>query len=410
MGLLDNLSDLPNLFLTNQSSYLPMITGNDPEKLKALQNQSMLNGIIGTAVGYLAQPKNQRYGSAIPYLAKAYQGGQEAAQNTYDKATTDYVNQQKFNQMQNMNDAQTQLLNTEGIKGNPLREAFVKANPEKALEAWNTSQKETPTELDKLIAKRDALVKTNPNDPNIKIYNNAITKASSWEPKPVSPLTDDAVTLAAQTYLTTGVMPALGQGSAAMRGAIQNKAAELNKNAGISASQGAANLVENKANIGGINQLTKQATMIGGFERNAQKNLEVALQLSDQVDRTGVPVFNKWIQSGQKSLAGNPSVSAFNAANETFVNEYAKIMSGSMGNTPVSDAARQHAHDLLSTVQTKDQYNAVVNVLKQDMGNRISGMNEELAARKSGLSGQPAPQANQSQPKTSGKVKFLGFE
>jgi hypothetical protein len=98
MGLLDNLSDLPNIFLTNQPSYLPMVTGNDPEKLKALQNQSMLNGGIGALVSYLAQPKNQRYGSAIPYLAKAYQGGQEAAQNTYDSATKNYLTQEKIDQ------------------------------------------------------------------------------------------------------------------------------------------------------------------------------------------------------------------------------------------------------------------------------------------------------------------------
>ena len=52
-------------------------------------NQSLMRGLLGTAVGYLAQPKNQGYGSSIPYLAKGLQNGMDAAQKPYDQLTKD---------------------------------------------------------------------------------------------------------------------------------------------------------------------------------------------------------------------------------------------------------------------------------------------------------------------------------
>ena len=210
------------------------------------------------------------------------------------------------------------------------------------------------------------------------------------------PVTFDNTVLdfAAQQYLKTGVMPSLGAGSSKMRQAIVSRASELNMGAGMTAEQGAEQMVANKATSAGILQLQKQKTMVGAFEKNATRNADIALRLSNQADRTGVPVFNSWLQRGQKSIAGNPTVSAFNAANETFVNEYAKIMSGSMGNTPVSDSARQHAHDMLNTQQTPEQYNAVVKILKEEMKNRMIGFEEELKEAKQSLS--PKNNANQS--------------
>ena len=48
-------------------------------------NQSLMKGLLGSAVGYLAQPKNQGYGSSIPYIFKGVQQGMNAAQQPYDQ-------------------------------------------------------------------------------------------------------------------------------------------------------------------------------------------------------------------------------------------------------------------------------------------------------------------------------------
>ena len=192
-------------------------------------------------------------------------------------------------------------------------------------------------------------------------------------------LTDDAISAAAEKYRLSGNLPPLGAGKtgAVMKAAILSKAAELAKAAGETGEEQAIRLVANTANKSALAQLTKQEQMVGAFEKNALKNLDIALQASKEVDRTGVPVLNRWLLAGRKSLAGDPAVSKFHAANTTFINEYAKIMSGSMGNTVVSDSLRKETESLLATKDTPEQYEATVNLMKQEMANRMKGFAEQ---------------------------------
>lgn len=198
-------------------------------------------------------------------------------------------------------------------------------------------------------------------------------------------LTEQGIEYAAEQYNLTGQMPSLGRGkqAAISRAQIINKASELQAARGISATSAPMNRNIIKANQAALQQLTKQEQMVAAFEKNANLNADMALNLSNKVSKVGVPVLDAWILAGRKSVKGDPLVSQFNAANETFVNEYAKIMSGSMGNTAVSDAAREHAHDMLSIDMDTDQYAAVVGTLKQEMSNRMTGFEkqkEELKA------------------------------
>jgi hypothetical protein len=82
MGLLDNI------FATQQPEYMTSLLGQDA--VDKLKQQSLTSGIINTLVGYAAAPKNQRLGLGR-ILAGAYQQGMTGAQNTYDKATQDYI-------------------------------------------------------------------------------------------------------------------------------------------------------------------------------------------------------------------------------------------------------------------------------------------------------------------------------
>ena len=208
-------------------------------------------------------------------------------------------------------------------------------------------------------------------------------------------ITPSAIDAAAARYRMDGTIPPMGMGKSAVaiRTQILNKAAEMDVAAGVTGVDARTNQVTNKSYASALTQLSKQKTMVSAFEKNAQLNGDMALKLSDQVDRTGIPIFNTWIQSGQKNVTGNPAVSQFHAANETYINEYAKIMSGSMGNTPVSDSARAHAHSLLSTAQTKEQYKAVMQTLSQEMGNRMQGMSDEESILKQSMSPKGTVQA-----------------
>ena len=124
-----------NIFGARTPTYLEgLIT---PEQLKKAQQQSLFQGLLGTAVGYLAQPKNQNYGSAIPYLAKGYLQGMESAQAPFSNLEKDVLMKAKFKDIereQTLADQKRkmteQLLNDPRVKGNPLYESMALNNPE----------------------------------------------------------------------------------------------------------------------------------------------------------------------------------------------------------------------------------------------------------------------------------------
>ena len=60
-----------------------------PDAKSKAQSQSLMRGLLGTAVSYAAQPQNQNYGQgATPYIAKALQQGMTQAQQPFDKLST----------------------------------------------------------------------------------------------------------------------------------------------------------------------------------------------------------------------------------------------------------------------------------------------------------------------------------
>lgn len=85
-----------NIFGAKAPSYLPSLL--DQNEINKLKQQSLVQGLLGTAATYLAQPKTQGYGSALPYLGKAFLGGMQQSQDVYDQATKDYLVKQQLEQ------------------------------------------------------------------------------------------------------------------------------------------------------------------------------------------------------------------------------------------------------------------------------------------------------------------------
>lgn len=108
MGLLDTLGSV----LTPQSpETLNALYDNDPTKLADIRNKALMSQGFNTILAYLAQPKNQRYGSPLPYLAKAIGAGNEAGQNVYTNATQDYITGQKIADIKTKQANETALKN-----------------------------------------------------------------------------------------------------------------------------------------------------------------------------------------------------------------------------------------------------------------------------------------------------------
>lgn len=126
---LGNLFEGMNIFGARPSEALTGIL--TPEQQQKLRNQSIVQGLLGTAATYLATPKNLGVGSALPYLGKAYLGGMQQSQNVYDQALAGKIKQQELEQG-------ARKLEMEGL-----------------------------TTPEKLARRIDILKKNNPNDPLI---------------------------------------------------------------------------------------------------------------------------------------------------------------------------------------------------------------------------------------------------
>lgn len=197
------------------------------------------------------------------------------------------------------------------------------------------------------------------------------------KPEPASGLTDASRKFAAAQYLRTGQMPAsLGRGGAAQK-EILDEAARMAAGFGMSVDDVIAGRAGTKADTAALQHLETTSAQVLAFERTAQKNGQLALQLAPKANVGNVPVFNRWVNAGRKEVAGDPDISAFNAAVETFANEYARITASATGGGVTSDSARDHVHAMINSAQAPAQFRAVMATLFKDMENRRTGLEEE---------------------------------
>lgn len=190
-------------------------------------------------------------------------------------------------------------------------------------------------------------------------------------------LTPEAIDDAAFQYNTTGVIPPLGQRSGETRGKILNRAAELA--AGSGPGETVANRLEGKATGQAMGQLQKQQAMVGAFENTFNQNADLALAYSKRRGQDGMPAIQKWINAGHTAIGDDPDLAAFNLYTKSALNEYSKIISGSMGNTALAEGEIKKVENLLNTAQTAEQYEAVIKAMKQETQNRLKGFEDQRA-------------------------------
>ena len=203
-----------------------------------------------------------------------------------------------------------------------------------------------------------------------------IQKLTRDENAPTGPqLNADAITIAADRYLTDGTIPA---GIAkSQRTAIMNRGAELAKERGISGDR--LNQLETKANQAALQDLIKKETVVAAFEKTFVKNTNLVEKFSSQRDHTGVPLLQKWINNGKKAGTGDPNLASLAIAIKAVQNEYAKIVSGSMGNTQVAVSEIKNMEDKLNAAQTPQEIMAVISTMRVETQNRMEGFKEQKA-------------------------------
>jgi hypothetical protein len=187
--------------------------------LQDLNEKARTTGLINAALGFIAQPRNQRYGSALPYIAKALIAGQEGAKGVYDQGLKGFEVQQKLDELKRKKEEQlaqeqaisqlppnlqqayrafgaaavpsivkSQFPETESPFAKIDRKDYTTESFNKYLQSKNLGDLEpiakeanqpSGTSLNKLLTERAALAQQNPNDPNLKLYDNAIRKETT---------------------------------------------------------------------------------------------------------------------------------------------------------------------------------------------------------------------------------------
>lgn len=198
MAILDNLFGAPPEYLTG------LLGADATDKLR---KQAMTTGLVNSAIALIAQPRNQRYGSALPYIGKALMAGQQAGQNVYGNALQGLETQQKlaeYKRQQEQRAAREDAISKLPADQQQMYRAFGDAaipfllkKPERKTEKigrqiiditdepkvlFTGEQEENQaagSSLSKLLTERAKLAQQNPNDPNLRFYDDAIRKETT---------------------------------------------------------------------------------------------------------------------------------------------------------------------------------------------------------------------------------------
>lgn len=204
----------------------------------------------------------------------------------------------------------------------------------------------------------------------------------------------DAIDTAAQQYRLTGVLPALGMGGAAAKSAIMSKADEMDKAEGRTPQDRIAGNIDAKTASSTLQATQKQLAATESFAGTMEDQMKIINEeIKKSGDPTGVTLFNQWVNGGRRTFATDKSdsVGALGAAIYGLQVEAAKIASGSLGNAPLSDAARKEQQDNLNKYDTVDYLRGVMQTYTAEKDNRLNNIKTTLQRLQQRASGSQAP-------------------
>lgn len=180
-------------------------------------------------------------------------------------------------------------------------------------------------------------------------------------------LDDEAIDSMAKQYLAgdKSVFQNLGRGAQGAENVVRVREAvsRVAKEQGLSGSDVALRIAEFNALTAGERTLGSRTANVEMFVNEARNQMAVARRLSEEVPRGEFVPINRALLSFENNT-GDPKVVAFGASINTLVNTYAKAIAGG-GQATVSD--KDHAREILLSAYTPEQFEAVLDVLNQEM-------------------------------------------
>lgn len=177
-------------------------------------------------------------------------------------------------------------------------------------------------------------------------------------------------------YKSTGVLPAFGMsGKSPLRaqfyaalGADGNIVTDANTNKAIRTGLNTAYKTQQ-------NQLSANQTAVSTLEQQ----LTLAQKYSDQVNRTGSPLLNKYILATKSGVFGDPETAALHNIVTTASYELAKVLSGSAASISGATVSSQaDAENLLNSAMSKGQFNEVLGLMRKEAAFRLQSQKDTL--------------------------------
>lgn len=204
-------------------------------------------------------------------------------------------------------------------------------------------------------------------------------------------------------YFVTGKAPPLGNAKSPQRAAYLQGIEHIRKQLGMSGPEFAAMAGSNQAIAHAQNKLAEVDTRIKAAEDASLKNMDLAIDAARKVNLSQLPIVNKAIIAGKKAT-GDASVQDYQVKLQTALREYAKVSSGNIGASGLTDTQIREMNSTISDAASLDQLIAARNAMALDMGNVQQAYDGQLnGLRALGHSyGQQIQQGGQGMPAVSG--------
>ena len=223
----------------------------------------------------------------------------------------------------------------------------------------------------KLVSRKDAIGK----EPAPKT---SIAGSGSFTPQ--------TLTFVAKQYLTGDRQAVQGFArNATARIALQNEIVDEAQRQGLTPEQTAAKMADFAGIVAGSRTVGQRAANISLAATEAVEMLDIVKETSDNFARTNFVPWNVALRA-YESGTGTPEIAAFGASVNALVNVYARAINPT-GVPTVSD--KDHARAVLNTVQSPQQVDAVLGIIKRELEIAKKAPAQVREATRQGIAGGP---------------------
>ena len=395
-----------------------------PEAIKAANKRSIGTGIMTGLASYFAQPKTGNYGSALPYIGKAYLNANKAAQAPFQGIADKYLMDTKIAENQRIlgqRDKIQTVINEMIAKDSNL--AYLKDAPdEQKLAAVNeyTKKQLTPTKIKAPTSRTIEMLNDagTPDDTSDDYLEKVVQefddttgkyKEINRSPKEILPdhveFTDEAIELAASGFVLDGRLPPMGRGKSATsdRRKIINRATEIIKESGGDPAEARLQAILNRTEFKSREIALKNFST--GVEGRKTRSLNTAMAHLESMKEWSIALQNsdvRKINAVKQQLSkefGDADVTNFDFAKQIVADEVLVSVVQAGG----SMQERQELAESFDRANTPDQLLGVIETAHELMAGQL----ESLALQYESSVGEKLSERNPFVDKLSPKTKEL---